>query len=162
MQKSPHFMNSFLKQSKFQSLKTKKVTPISDEHHPKNIKVTFSFSEVSSTHQKSVYSINSFLRQSQFSTHEARVGTPIFDHAHPNVFQSTINFHESALTGTKSGFFIILLQRYSQYKNPAIYWPSAFCHIFREQDFSHVWDLCKNTAININFLYGTNSGKINV
>ena len=29
------------------------------------------------------------------------------------------------------------------------------------QDFSQIWDLCKNTTININFLYRLNSEKIN-
>ena len=40
-------------------------------------------------------------------------------------------------------------------------WLRAFLHISQELDFFHVWDLCKNTAKNINFPYRPNSEKIN-
>ena len=40
-------------------------------------------------------------------------------------------------------------------------WSQAFWPISQEPDFSQVWDLCKNTAVNINFLYRPNSEKIN-
>ena len=31
-------------------------------------------------------------------------------------------------------------------------WPRAFWPITQEPDFSQVWDVCKNTAVNINFI----------
>ena len=31
-------------------------------------------------------------------------------------------------------------------------WPRAFWPISQEADFSQVWDLCKNTVVNINFI----------
>ena len=40
-------------------------------------------------------------------------------------------------------------------------WPRAFWIISQEPDFTQVWDLCKNTANNINLLYRPNSEKIN-
>ena len=40
-------------------------------------------------------------------------------------------------------------------------WPRAFWYISQELDFSQVWDLCKNTANNINFPYKLYSEKIN-
>ena len=39
-------------------------------------------------------------------------------------------------------------------------WPRAFWPISQEPDFPQVWDLCKNTAVNINFLYRPNSEKL--
>ena len=39
-------------------------------------------------------------------------------------------------------------------------WLTALWPISQEPDFSKLWDLCKNTAININFLYRPNSEKI--
>ena len=38
-------------------------------------------------------------------------------------------------------------------------WLRAFWPISPEQDFSQIWDLCRNTANNINFRYRTNSVK---
>ena len=40
-------------------------------------------------------------------------------------------------------------------------WPRAFWPISLEPDFSQVWDFCKKTANNINFLYKPHSDKIN-
>ena len=40
-------------------------------------------------------------------------------------------------------------------------WSTAFWPISQEQEFSQVWDLCKNTANIIKFLYRPNSEKIN-
>ena len=40
-------------------------------------------------------------------------------------------------------------------------WLRAFWPISQEPDFSQVWDLCKNTANIIKFLYRPNSEKIN-
>ena len=40
-------------------------------------------------------------------------------------------------------------------------WPAAFWPISQERDFYQVRHLCKNTAININFLYRPNSEKTN-
>ena len=40
-------------------------------------------------------------------------------------------------------------------------WLTAFWPISQEPDFSQVWDLCKNTANIIKFLYRPNSEKIN-
>ena len=39
-------------------------------------------------------------------------------------------------------------------------WPRPFWSIPWEPDFSQVWDLCKNTTINISFLYRPNLEKI--
>ena len=39
-------------------------------------------------------------------------------------------------------------------------WLRAFWPICQEPDFSQVWDLCQNTAVNINFLYKPNSEKL--
>ena len=38
-------------------------------------------------------------------------------------------------------------------------WSRAFWPISQELDFSQVWDLCKNTAVNTIFLYRANSEK---
>ena len=40
-------------------------------------------------------------------------------------------------------------------------WSRAFWPISQEPEFSQVWDLCKNTANIIKFLYRPNSEKIN-
>ena len=40
-------------------------------------------------------------------------------------------------------------------------WSRAFWPISREPEFSQVWDLCKNTANTIKFLYRPNSEKNN-
>ena len=56
----------------------------------------------------------------------------------------------------KWGCFIALFWRNSWFKNPAIWLAES---IF-EQDFSHIQDLCRNTA-NMNFHYRTNWLKIN-
>ena len=40
-------------------------------------------------------------------------------------------------------------------------WSRAFWPISQDTDFSQVWDLCKNTANILNFLYRPNSDKIN-
>ena len=40
-------------------------------------------------------------------------------------------------------------------------WLRAFWPISQEQDFSQIWDLCRNIANNINFHYRTTSVKIN-
>ena len=37
----------------------------------------------------------------------------------------------------------------------------TFCPISQKQTFSQIWDLCMNTANNINFHYRTNSVKTN-
>ena len=39
-------------------------------------------------------------------------------------------------------------------------WLRTFWSIFQEQKFTQKWDLCKNTARNINFRYRSNSVKI--
>ena len=40
-------------------------------------------------------------------------------------------------------------------------WLRTFWPISQEPEFSQIWDLCRNTANNINFHYRTNSVKIN-
>ena len=40
-------------------------------------------------------------------------------------------------------------------------WLKTFLPISKEQTFSQMWDLCRNTANNINFHYRTNTVKIN-
>ena len=66
MQKISSFNQFILEIEQILESRDRKATYIIDNHYPKIIKTTFSFSEFSSTHQKSVYSINSFLRYSQF------------------------------------------------------------------------------------------------
>ena len=41
------------------------------------------------------------------------------------------------------------------------YWPRAFWPMSHGPDFSQIWNLCKNTANNINFHYRPNPEKIN-
>ena len=38
-------------------------------------------------------------------------------------------------------------------------WPRAFWSISQEPDYPQIWDLCKNTANNVNFHYRPKSEK---
>ena len=56
----------------------------------------------------------------------------------------------------KSGHFIDSLWRYGWLKNLAICWLITFWLISQEHQFSQIWDLCRNTANNLNFHYRSN------
>ena len=86
MQKISSFHQFTLEIEQILEPRDQKTMPIFDQNLPKNIKVTFDFSEFLSTQQKSVYSNNSFLRYSQFESPDTRATKPIFDHAHRNIF----------------------------------------------------------------------------
>ena len=124
------------------------------------IKATFDLPEFLSTHQKSAYSTDSFLRYRQFSFLKTRVATPIFDHAHPNILQTACNCSESASHAKNQAFSSFCSRDIVNLKMLQADWLRAFLPISQEPDFSQVWDLCKNTTNNTNFLYRPNSEKI--
>ena len=77
------------------------------------------------------------------------------------LFSSTFNLCEFFSSCKKSGYFGDFFWRYGWLKILQsdclrTYWP-----ISQERKFPQIWDLCKNTANNINFHYGRNSVKIN-
>ena len=85
-----------------------------------------------------------------------------FDHAHPNIFQPTFLFPEFVSTFKKSKEIVDLgFQEISYLKAWQSDWPRTFWRKSGEQDFSQIWDLCKDTSNNINFHYKPNSEKNN-
>ena len=50
-----------------------------------------------------------------------------------------------------ANFWVLRLEWPHPFLTMATPWPREFSPISQEQNFSQVWDLCKNTAININF-----------
>ena len=68
-----------------------------------------------------------------------------------NLYQHAKNQAFSSFSSTETVNLKIL-----QSDRPRAFWP-----ISQEPDFSQIWDLCKNTVVNINFLYRPNSEKIN-
>ena len=125
--------------------------PIFNQVHPKIIEITFSFREFAPGCKKSVHCINSYLRYSQFYSPVTRLATPISHHVSPHIFWSTFNLCEFVSTCKTSGYFIGLFWKYGWLKilhtdRLRTFWP-----ISQEPEFSQIWDLCKNTANNINF-----------
>ena len=126
--------------------------PIFDHHHLKIIKVTFGFSEFLSTHRKSIYSINSYLR--------VGMATPILTMFTP-IFFNRLLIVNNLYQHTKKQNFSSIFSR----DNPGLKilqsdWLRAFWPISQVPDFFQEWDLCKNTAININIIERPNSEKI--
>ena len=68
-----------------------------------------------------------------------------------------INLYQNA----KIKLFIDLFLRYGWLKNPAVWLAETFWPISQEKKFPQIWDLCSNTASNINFHYSSNSAKSN-
>ena len=110
---------------------------------PKNFQSPFNLSKFVPACKKSVNSTCSFLRYTQFQIPKTRLGTPIFDYAQPKYREI---FDE----------LLIFVNLYQQAKNEAV---SSICSAelvnlkmlqSREQNFSQIWDLCKNTGNNIN------------
>ena len=126
--------------------------PISDQHNAKIIKVTFKCPEFLSIQQKSAYSIDSFLRYSQCSCPVARVTIPIFHHTHANM-----NLHQCAKNQAFSSFGSRDIVNIKILQSD---WLRASWSISQEPDFSQVWNLCKNTANIIKYLYRPNLEKI--
>ena len=127
-------------------------TPIFDQAHPKIIEITFCFPVFAPPCKKSFHFINSFLRYSQLAT-------PISGHTHPNIFWSTFNLCKFVSTCKKSGYFINLFWRYGWLKNPAIWLAENILAHISGTKSSQIWDLCRNTEVNINFHYRSNSVK---
>ena len=74
---------------------------------------------------------------------------------------STFNICEFVSTCKKSSYYINLFRRYGWLKNPSIWLAENTLAISQKPKFCQIWDLCRNTANNINFHYRTNSVKIN-
>ena len=130
--KSAHFISSFLRQSRFQSPKTKETMPISYHHHnPNIIKVTFGFSEFLSTYQKSVRSIISFLRYSQFQNPETRVATPT-----PIFFDQLLISMNLDQNSKNQAFSLFCSRDTIDLKIMQSDWQRAFWHISQEPGFS--------------------------
>ena len=85
--------------------------------------------------------------------------TPIFHHAHTKKL-STFNFCEFASTCKELQFHPFVQKILINLKIKESDWLRPFWLISREQDFSQIKDLCRNTTNNINFHYTTNSVKI--
>ena len=108
---------------------------------------------------------------------------PIFDQAHPKIIEITFNFPEFEPACKKKKKFIPSIHSWDT-ANFTILWsdwshPFLIKHIQKcfDQHYvnlyqhaknqpislicSRIWDLCRNTANNINFHYRTNSVKIN-
>ena len=128
--------------------------PNFDHIHQKIIEITFSFPEFAPACKKLVHSINSFLRYSL-----TRLATLISDHAHSQIFWLTFNLCEFVSTYEKSGYFIDLFWRYGWLKNPAIWLAENILAHISGTKSSQIWDLCRNTEVNINFHYRSNSVK---
>ena len=144
-----------MRQSKFLSSKNKNATVIFDYHHPKIIKVTFAFSEFLSTHQKSVYSLNSFLRYNQLLEIQPFLTTPNTIHFDQHLISINLYQHTK-----KQAFSSVSSRDTADLKILQFDWPRrAFWPVSPEPAFSQVWDLCKNTAVNVNFLYRPNLEK---
>ena len=88
------------------------------------------------------------------------LATTIFDHTHPIIFGSTFNLCEFVSTCKKSGNLDDLFWRYGWLKYPAI-WLAENISMSKEQKFSQIWDLCRNTTNNMNFHYRTNLANVN-
>ena len=69
-----------------------------------------------------------------------------------------VNLYQQA---EKRGYFFVLFWRNSWFKNPAN-WLAESILVHISGRFLPVYDLCRNTANNINFHYTTNSVKINL
>ena len=82
-------------------------------------------------------------------------------HTHPKKFQSTFNLCKFVSTCKKSGYFIELFWRCDLKQSCNLIGWEHFSLYLRNQNFSQIWDLCRNTVNNINFHYRTNSIKIN-
>ena len=97
------------------------------------------------------------------NTVKFRVLWPEWSHplvtAHPKTLLSTFNLREFVWTCKKSGFDWIVLQ-ICWLKNPAI-WLDENVLTLISGTKCFIWDLCRNTANNMNFDYRTNSVKIN-
>ena len=68
-----------------------------------------------------------------------------FHHHHKNQFIPLI------LSWHTANFWVLRLEWPHPFLTMATPWPREFSPISQEPNFSQVWDLCKNTAININF-----------
>ena len=80
---------------------------------------------------------------------------PIFEQAHPN-----FNFHELVSTCRnikQFHYFMLDIQLIENVCNLI----SQELRLSQEQDFSQIWDLCKNTVNSINFYYRPNREKLN-
>ena len=75
------------------------------------------------------------------------VSKPIFDHPHLKI---SMNLHQHAKS---QAFSSLCSSDVVDLKILQSDWPRAFWYISQELDFSQIWDLCKNTANNINFPY---------
>ena len=140
----------------------KMATPNFDHIHPKIIEITFSFPEFAPARKKLVHSINSFMRY----TVSFRVMWPSWPH--PSLTMHNPQFFDQLL---------IYVNLYQHVKNQAISlicsgdkvdkkilqsdWLRAFWPISQEQTFSQIWDMCRNTANNVNFHHRSNSVKCN-
>ena len=128
---------------------------------PKNHWNSFLLSWICTTMQK-ISSFHQFILEIQPILESCdQTGHIHSAHAHPKSFWSTFNLCELVSTWKKLGYFIDLFWRYSWLKILQSDWLRTFWPISQEPEFSQMWDLCRNTANNINFHYRKHSVKIN-
>ena len=123
-------------------------TPIFDQAHPKIIEITFCFPVFAPPCKKAFHFINSFLRYSQLATPIQTFSDPLLIYV--NLYQHAKN---QAISLIYSGDMVD--QKILQFDWLRTFWP-----ISQEQNFFQIWDLCRNTANNIDFHYISNSVKI--
>ena len=131
-------------------------------HPPKKIiEASFRFPEFVPACRKSVYSICSFLIYSHFLSLMTKLAATIADNGHPKNFSSTFNCRKFVLPCKNKTISSICSEDMVDLKILEFVCLTVFWAISQEQEFSHVWDLCRNTNNNFNSHYRPNSVKIN-
>ena len=89
-----------------------------------------------------------------------RLTPPIFDQAHPKFFDQLLIHVNSTQNASYQAISLICSADMVDWKILQSDWLRIYWSISRGQKFPQIWDLCSNTANNINFHCRTNSVKI--
>ena len=134
-------------------------TPYFHQIQPRIVEITFSFPEFAPAHTKSVHSTYSW------DTVNFRALWPVWpypsDHAHPTFFDKLLIYVDLCQHVKNQAISLICSGDMVDQKILQSDWQRIFWSISHELKFSQIWDLCRNTASNINFHYRWNSVKSN-
>ena len=130
-------------------------TPVFDNAHPKIIAITFSVPEFVLTCKNSVYSNCWFITEMQ-----SNLESPYLFLAMPTqkYLLINVNLYQCAKNHTISWIYSADMTNLKILYSD---WLRTFLPKSQEQIFSQIWDLRRNTLINVNFHYRTKSVKSN-
>ena len=135
--------------------------PIFDHHHPKIIKVTLASLNFYEHTKNQFIPIIFSLDTASFCVLKPELPHPFLTIPTPIFFNQllvSINLYQYA---KNQAFSSCCFRDMVDLKILQSDWLRTFWPISQEPDFSQVWDLCKHTVNNINFLYRPNSEKTN-